>query len=507
MDLEPLDNMLVNQAVVQGSGIRVVVSVFSPVGEAPLNQAARDQYCGYLGHLITRFPQINDLVIWNEPNLRFFWKPQFDDAGRSEAPARYVELLATCWDTLHALRPSVNIVAPAASTWGNDNPNAFSNVSHSPTSFIKAMGAAYRASGRTKPIFDTFGHHPYPTRSNERPWVPHADEAIVSLGDVDRLVVRLREAFGGTGQPTPDNGVPIWYLETGYQTLIDDDKQSLYTGVENWPGSVPDHVPDAPKVRPPDTSPAPDQATQLADSLRMMYCQPHIAAVFNFLIRDERELTGWQSGLLWSDGSRKDLVRRLPLDRGRGERAARRLRRAQGGAGRPGRSEHDPQDRRSGRDPVADEAQLPQPEGRALRVPAAARQAHARVDREQEGPGRQADPVPGQLDRVRPLDEPRRRRLGDADTAAEARPLPRRHSLRGRQRQRPLRSPCRRAGRQLARGRPLGGRRPPRAALASGALGAVESEGSRDAEAQRPRPAAHGPGEGSASAPTRAPSG
>ena len=38
----------------------------------------------------------------------------------------------------------------------------------------------------------------------------------------------------------------------------------------------------------------------------MMYCQPHIAAVFNFLIRDERNLVGWQSGVLWADGSRKD---------------------------------------------------------------------------------------------------------------------------------------------------------------------------------------------------------
>jgi hypothetical protein len=306
IDLAPLDAMLVNQAVVQGAGIRIVVSVFSPQGEAPLDDRARDEYCTYLTRLITRYPQINDLVVWNEPNLRFFWKPQYDVAGASDAPARYVALLARCWDALHTLRPSVNVVGPATSVWGNDNPNAFSNVSHSPTSFIRGMGAAYRASGRTRPLFDTFGHHPYPTSSNERPWVAHSDELIMSLGDLDRLLARLREAFGGTGQPTPDNGVPIWYLETGYQTQIDDAKQGLYTGVENWPGSLPDVAPPAPQARPPDASPAPDQATQLADSLRMTYCQPHVAAVFNFLIRDEANLTGWQSGLLWADGSPKD---------------------------------------------------------------------------------------------------------------------------------------------------------------------------------------------------------
>ena len=86
IDLAPLENMLVNQAVVQGAGIRVVVSVFSPFGEAPLTPLARDEYCTYISRLVTRYPQINDVVIWNEPNLRFFWKPQFDLDGQSEAP-------------------------------------------------------------------------------------------------------------------------------------------------------------------------------------------------------------------------------------------------------------------------------------------------------------------------------------------------------------------------------------------------------------------------------------
>jgi hypothetical protein len=304
-ELAPLDEFLLNQAVVQSSGIRVVVSVFNQ-GEAPVDELRRDEYCTYAGRVLTRFPQVNDIVIWNEPNLRFFWRPQFDAAGTTEAPARYQQLLGHCYDVLHGIRPSVNVVAPATSAWGNDNPNAFSNVSHSPVAFVKAMGAAYRASGRAKPLFDTYGHHPYPGRSNERPWATHSDEQIVSLGDIERLLGALRDAFGGTAQRAPDAGLPVWYLETGYQTLIDEQKQSLYNGVENWPGSVPDRVPGAPEAKPPDDSPAPDQATQLVDSLRMTYCQPAITGVFNFLLRDEPDLAGWQSGLLWADGSRKD---------------------------------------------------------------------------------------------------------------------------------------------------------------------------------------------------------
>lgn len=302
----PADTLALNGAVFGSGGLRIVVSVFGRDSLSPTNAALQEEYCAYVGNLITRYPQINDVVIWNEPNLSGFWRPQYLN-GVSEAPARYTELLARCYDVLHGLRSSVNVIAPATSLWGNDNPNAISNISHSPTAFIRQMGIAYRQSGRTRPLFDTLGHHPYPARSDERPWAAHPDEAIVSIGDLDRLVRVLDEAFDGTAQPQPDTGLPVWYLETGYQTQIDPEKAGLYDGVETWPGSLPDLVPNAgPPVRPPDLSPAPDQATQLGDSIRLMYCQPYVSGVFNFLIRDEKDLGGWQSGLLWTDGSSKD---------------------------------------------------------------------------------------------------------------------------------------------------------------------------------------------------------
>ena len=305
-EVGPTDAFALNGMAMGAAGTRVVAAVFGRDSISPTDAAMREQYCAYVGNLLTRWPLINDVVIWNEPNLSGFWRPQFKN-GVSEAPARYTELLAHCYDVLHALRPSVNIIAPATSLWGNDNPNAVSNVSHSPAAFIRAMGVAYRASGRTAPLFDTLGHHPYPARSDERPWAAHADEAIVSIGDLDRLVGVVDEAFDGTAQPQPDTGLPIWYLETGYQTQIDQDKAGLYSGVETWPGSLPDRVADpGPPAQPPDLSPAPDQATQLADSLTLTYCQPYVSAVFNFLIRDEKELGGWQSGVLWTDGSSKD---------------------------------------------------------------------------------------------------------------------------------------------------------------------------------------------------------
>jgi hypothetical protein len=287
-----------------GSHMRVVVAAFNQ-GDPPLDDGSRDAYCSYLANVVQRFPQINDLVIWNEPNLSGFWRPQFGPPGQG-APEQYEALLAHCYDVLHGLRSSINVIAPATSVWGNDNPNAFDNISHSPTTFIQGIGAAYRASGRTAPLFDTLGHHPYPTSSNERPWTAHADPAIISIGDLPRLVSTIDQAFGGTAQKVLENGLPLWYLETGYQTTIAPSKSQLYFGVETWPGAVPDIVsPEPPAAHPPDTSPAPDQATQLLDELRTTYCQPYVAADFNFMLEDEPSLGGWQSGLLWADGTRK----------------------------------------------------------------------------------------------------------------------------------------------------------------------------------------------------------
>jgi hypothetical protein len=48
-----------------------------------------------------------------------------------------------------------------------------------------------------------------------------------------------------------------------------------------------------------------DQATQLRDAIQLAYCQPAVSGFLNFGLLDEERLGGWQSGLLWRDGTRK----------------------------------------------------------------------------------------------------------------------------------------------------------------------------------------------------------
>jgi hypothetical protein len=279
--------------------MRVVLAVYGKPDDAPQTEGQRDAYCTYVASLLHRYPGVTDVVVWNEPNSSRFWRPQFAPDGTSLAPAAYEALLARCYDAVHAERPGTNVIAASAPR-GNDNPSASTNVSHSPANFYRKLGIAYRTSGRQRPIFDTVGHNPYPVSNAERPWVRHPSGGTIAQGDYEKLMNVLAEAFGGTGQPLPgQRRVAIWYMEQGFQTTVDGPKAGLYRGTESVRQVLPPWVTKAASGLM--VGPAPDQATQLADALEVAYCQPAVAAFFNFELADEVNLGGWQSGLLWTD--------------------------------------------------------------------------------------------------------------------------------------------------------------------------------------------------------------
>ena len=230
--------------------------------------------------MLKRIPKIRDVVVWNEVNSPQFWPA----AGGAAA---YEALLADCWDHLRRLRPYVNLISSTA-------------AKYDPAGFMRAVGVAYRASGRKRPIISTFGHNPYPVNAAEPPWVRHDDPANVSQADLPRLLLALHEAFYGTGQPLPSATRPIvWYMENGFQTIVPPSKRRHYTGEETDPWAVPPVAPEGiePWFR--------DQASQLRDALLLAHCQNEVGAYFNFELIDEDRLAGWQSGVLWRDGTRK----------------------------------------------------------------------------------------------------------------------------------------------------------------------------------------------------------
>jgi hypothetical protein len=289
-------------AMAAAPGVEIFISGYSRT-DTPLSDQARNAYCSFLASFPARFPQVSHVIVWNEPNKSTFWRPQFE-GGESVAPRHYVALLARCYDALKAVRSDITVIGGALSSTGNDNPNASSNISHSPGSFVRKMGEAYRASGRTQPLFDWLGIHAYPESSLEAPWKLHDASSTISMGDINTFLQALHDGFGGTGQAvvarTPLGAAPyVAVMETGYQTAPTSANHSSYHGTETAPTVA---------ARAGGRSPAGSaltQATQLSDAIRIAYCHPSVGAYFNFLLADEPDLGRWQSGVLWADWAKK----------------------------------------------------------------------------------------------------------------------------------------------------------------------------------------------------------
>ncbi len=239
----------------------VVLAVFGSARDTPATDAARARFCGYAAAALRLVPGARAVVVWNEANAPDYW-----NAG----PTAYERLLARCYDALHAARPGIAVLDSTASA-------------HGPEAFLLALGEAYRASGRTLPLVDAFGHNPYPRTSREEPATTHPP-GFLGEGDYARLVAVLREAFAGT----PQRSLAVWYLEDGFQTGLPRRLLASYAGREN-----------AATVDPL------GQAQRLEEAIRLAACQPDVRAFFNFELMDESRLAGWQSGLLWSDGAPK----------------------------------------------------------------------------------------------------------------------------------------------------------------------------------------------------------
>jgi hypothetical protein len=176
------------------------------------------------------------------------------------------------------------VIGGALAPRGSDRPGTKRDT-HSPTRFIEDLGAAYKASGRTKPVMDAFAIHPYMRTSKLSPTETHTDSTTITLADYPRLVTLLGHAFGGTAQRGGD--LPIYYTEFGVQTRVPAADRHAYTDVNS---------PSAGDAVSPDT-----QANYYREALELAACQPTVKALFIFHTFDEIDLAGWQSGLYYAD--------------------------------------------------------------------------------------------------------------------------------------------------------------------------------------------------------------
>ena len=182
-------------------GIRVVFHVF-PISPTSLSSspATADDFAAFLTKLATTYPDVRDFVVGNEPNQPRFQRPQFSRAGRGLAAAVYAGLLAKSYDALKEVDPGIRVIGLGLSGRGNDLPQAPSNASTSPVRFLRDLGAAYRASGRTLPLMDELGLHLYP-RSDRDPVSAGDRWPRAGIVNLARIKQAFWDAFAGTRSP------------------------------------------------------------------------------------------------------------------------------------------------------------------------------------------------------------------------------------------------------------------------------------------------------------------
>jgi hypothetical protein len=265
-------------------GIHVVLALYA----RPASYHNLKYFCGWAAMVAATVQQwdINDFIIWNEPNTALYWSPQ-----NASTPAAYEAMLALCYDKIHRVDPLARVIGFGLS------PRSNGPTQTAPIPFIEAVGAAYRKSGRTKPIMDQMSIHPYPNPNSptDGPSVGYSDPEFYGIPNLSRVKQAIWVAFHGTAQPTTLNGLTFRIDELGWQTTTTAYPQ--YYNEENV-ATISEQT----------------QAAYVAQTVQRYFaCDPTVTDVEWFLLIDEPTRNGrnqsgkvigggWQSGFLTAGG-------------------------------------------------------------------------------------------------------------------------------------------------------------------------------------------------------------
>jgi hypothetical protein len=281
-DGEALDRAI---PVAELAGLRVALAVYPyPPREIEDGTATPAAFATWLTLVAQRYPTVRQFVVMNEPNQPAFLRPQFGPTGKIVSAARAGAFLAAGYDALKAVDPTIQVIGLGLSPRGNDQPTATSNVSTSPVRFLAALGAWYRATGRTLPLMDGLSFHPYPNQAID-PIDRGYNWPKAGFANLDRIKQAMWDAFRETAQPTTVNGLELYLDEVGWQ--VDTSKLTGYTGTESV--RVTNDV---------------TQAKVYSELVHDAACDPQIAEVniFGFYDDSPRD-SGFQAALNHVDGT------------------------------------------------------------------------------------------------------------------------------------------------------------------------------------------------------------
>jgi hypothetical protein len=207
----------------------------------------------------TPIPAVKMWTAWNEPNNPVFLSPQYKKVKGKwivESAYNYARICNAIYAGIHTVSGE-KVACGVTDPRGNDNAGS-SRASVDPLSFLIA---AHRY-GMKK--FDAYAHNPYASAGNESPsYVPKGnDKRRIQLGNIGLLLAQISKFYG------PKH---LWITEYGYQTNPPD-KTILAV---SWA----------------------KQATYIKQAYAIARKNPRIDMLLWFLVRDQPQIGGWQSGL------------------------------------------------------------------------------------------------------------------------------------------------------------------------------------------------------------------
>ncbi|MGH3003198.1 MAG: glycosyl hydrolase [Gaiellaceae bacterium] len=216
-------------------------------------------------------PPVKEWLAWNEPNNPNFLFPQYrrtSKGWRIQSALDYVKICNAVYSGVHATllggeRVGCGVTGPR----GNNNPSS-ARPSVSPLAFLRAV----KKDGLKR--FDAWAHHPYYAGPSDQPTTKPVGArgnpaTAVTLGNLSDLTKLLTKLYGNKR---------IWITEYGYQTNPPD---SLF-GVSYA-----------------------KQAAYLKQAFAIARKNPRVDMMIWFLLRDEPNVSGWQSGLETYGGKHK----------------------------------------------------------------------------------------------------------------------------------------------------------------------------------------------------------
>ncbi|HWB22137.1 MAG TPA: DUF5722 domain-containing protein [Gaiellaceae bacterium] len=216
-------------------------------------------------------PVVNDWLAWNEPNNPIFLSPQYIRVGSywvMESAVSYAKICNAIYSGIHAtLVKNERVACGGTAPRGNNAPGT-ARPSVSPLAFLRAV----KKDGLL--TFDAWAHHPYYSAPSETPTTPPTASkgspvTAVTLGNIKTLITLVTQLYGNK---------PIWITEYGYQTNPPDKDFGVSLA---------------------------KQAKYLTQAFAIAKANPRIQMMLWFLLKDEPNLSGWQSGLITYKGAKK----------------------------------------------------------------------------------------------------------------------------------------------------------------------------------------------------------